>query len=114
MTAPQDPHAPLSLADLAAALPPRIWYLTSNGVDMWCRRPYGFWFSTGEAAEAFAREAGSEHGLMALGTDASDLLIDATFEALRELGVTRVFLDPAIDAETGDVHGRILRLGGWN
>ena len=42
------------LQDLVDVLPARIWYLTSNGQDMWCRRPYGFLFSSGEAAQTFA------------------------------------------------------------
>jgi hypothetical protein len=104
----------LSIAELVAELPPRIWYLTSNGVDMWCRRPYGFWFSTGEAAERFANELGTEVGLSAIGTDTRDLVGDATFGALRELAITRIFLDPSIDPDTGDVYGKILRLGDVN
>ncbi len=99
---------------LFEALPPRVWYLTSNGVDMWCRRPYGFWFSTGEAAEQFAREIGSDAELSAIGIDAKDLAGDAALGALRELQVTRIFLDPSIDPETGDVFGKILRLGDVN
>src|SRR4051812_16455822 len=43
----------VTLQGLVELLPPRIWYLTSNGQDMWCRRPYGFLFSTGQGAEAF-------------------------------------------------------------
>lgn len=102
---------PVSLAELTAALPPRIWYLTSNGQDMWCRRPYGFWFSSGEAAERFAQELGSEYGLTAIGIDTREVLGDPALEALRELHVTRIFIDPAIDPGTGDVFGQILRLG---
>jgi hypothetical protein len=104
----------VSLEDLVAALPPRIWYLTSNGQDMWCRRPYSFWFSTGEAAEAFAAQMGSEYGLSAIGLDSKELLGHAAFDALRDLHVTRIFIDPAIDPESGDVHGQILRLGEIN
>jgi hypothetical protein len=107
--------APLSLDDLVAALPPRIWYLTSNGEDMWCRRPYGFWFSSGEVAEQFAAQVGaqvgSDHPLTAIGMDANDLIGQPTLDALRDLHVTRIFLDPRIDPESGDVFGTILRLG---
>lgn len=95
---------------LAAALPPRIWYLTSNGVDMWCRRPYGFFFSTSEAAMAFAAAMGTDEELTAIGLDASDLLRDETLGGLRGLEVTRLFIDPAIDPASGDVFGTILRL----
>ncbi len=103
-----------SLEDLAAALPPRIWYLTSNGKDMWCRRPYGFWFSTGEAAEEFAKAMGSEHPLFAVGYDTSEVLAAPSLDALRELHVTRIFIDPTIDPDTGDVAGTILRLSDVN
>ena len=103
-----------TLADLAAALPPRLWYLTSNGVDMWCRRPYSFWFSTGEAAEKFAAELGSEYGLTAIGLDTHEVIGDDAIGALRDMHVTRIFIDPAIDPQTGDVYGQILRLGDQN
>jgi hypothetical protein len=104
----------LSIEQLVTLLPPRIWYLTSNGVDMWCRRPYGFWFSTGEGAQRFAAEMGSEHELSAIGTDTRDFLGEPVLTALRDMHVTRIFLDPAIDPESGDVHGQILRLGDVN
>jgi len=106
--------APVSLEELAIALPPRIWYLTSNGTDMWCRRPYGFWFSDGEAAERFAGQLGSDYGLSAIGTDTRDFLGEAVLTALRDMQVTRIFLDPSIDPESGDVFGTILRLGDVN
>jgi len=103
-----------TLEELTAALPPRIWYLTSNGKDMWCRRPYSFWFSTGEAAEQFATAMGSEYGLFAVGYDTTEVLAAPSLDALRELSVTRIFIDPAIDPDTGDVTGTILRLSDMN
>jgi hypothetical protein len=99
-----------TLTRLVELLPPRIWYLTSNGTDMWCRRPYGFLFSTGQAAEAFARAMGTGDELFAIGVDAGDMLTDAMLAGLRETAVTRLFIDPSIDADSGDVHGQILRL----
>src|SRR4026207_1689532 len=95
--------SPLSSEDLFAALPARIWYLTSNGVDMWCRRPYGFWFSTGEAAESFAKSFGSEYGPSPTGMEPTVVITEPAIAALRELHVTRIFVDPAIDPESGDV-----------
>ena len=95
---------------LVELLPPRIWYLTSNGSDMWCRRPYGFLFSTGQAAEAFARAMGNDEQLFAIGLDAGALISDDVLAGLRNTAVTRLFIDPAIDPDTGDVHGQILRL----
>lgn len=114
MTQPTDSVAPRSPGDLISFLPPRVWYLTSNGDTMWCRRPYGFWFSSGEAAETFARAMGTGEELSAIGIAAHDLVNDEALAALRELDVTRIFIDPQIDAASGDVHGTILRLEGLN
>jgi hypothetical protein len=102
---------PLATSDLVAVLPPRIWYLTSNGTDMWCRRPYGFLFSTGEAAEAFARAMGTGEKLFAVGSESKLFLTEELLSGLRDTAVTRLFVDPAIDPATGDVFGTILRLG---
>lgn len=98
------------MQQLIELLPPRIWYLTSNGQDMWCRRPYGFLFSTGQAAESFAKAMGNGEELFAVGLDAGALLNDDMLSGLRNTAVTRLFIDPAIDEASGDVHGKILRL----
>ena len=100
----------VTLQGLVEFLPPRIWYLTSNGQDMWCRRPYGFLFSTGQAAEAFAQALGTDDALFAIGLEAGALLSDDVLAGLRDNAVTRLFLDPAVDPASGDVHGQILRL----
>jgi hypothetical protein len=100
----------VTLERLVELLPPRIWYLTSNGQDMWCRRPYGFLFSTGEAAEAFARAMGTGEQLFAIGLDAGALISDEMLDGLRSTAVTRLFIDPSVDPDSGDVHGQILRL----
>jgi len=96
--------------ELVTLLPPRIWYLTSNGSDMWCRRPYGFLFSTGQGAEAFAQAMGTGEQLFAIGLDAGALINDDMLAGLRNSAVTRLFIDPTIDPDSGDVHGKILRL----
>ena len=98
------------LRQLVDFLPARIWYLTKNGTDMWCRCPYGFLFSTGQAAETFAKAMGTGEELFAVGLDAGNLINDDMLAGLRNSAVTRLFIDPAIDAATGDVHGKILRL----
>ena len=100
----------VSMQQLVELLPPRIWYLTSNGQDMWCRRPYGFLFSTGQAAEAFARAMGTDEQLFAIGIDAGALISDEVLGGLRNTAVTRLFIDPTVDPASGDVHGQILRL----
>jgi len=102
--------ADLTMAQLVEFLPPRIWYLTSNGTDMWCRRPYGFLFSTGPGAESFAAAMGTGEDLFAVGVDAGALISDELLDGLRHSSVTRVFIDPAIDPANGDVFGKILRL----
>ncbi len=99
-----------TMQQLVELLPPKIWYLTSNGTDMWCRRPYGFLFSTGQAAESFAKEMGTGEELFAIGLDAGALISDNVLSGLRDTAVTRLFIDPAIDPTSGDVHGKILRL----
>jgi hypothetical protein len=99
-----------TLQQLVDTLPPRIWYLTSNGQDMWCRRPYGFLFSSGQSAEAFAKAMGTGEELFAVGLDAGALINDEMLAGLRNSAVTRLFIDPSIDPANGDVHGKILRL----
>lgn len=103
--------APISLDALMATLPPQIWYLTSNGETMWCRRPYGFLFSNGQAAEAFAKVMGTGEALFAIGTDTTDFISPSMLAGLQQTAVTRIFVDPHVDPDTGDVHGTILRLG---
>ena len=98
------------MQQLVEILPPRIWYLTSNGQDMWCRRPYGFLFSTGQLAETFAKEMGNGEELFAVGLDAGNLMTNEILDGLRNSAVTRLFIDPSIDPATGDVFGKILRL----
>jgi hypothetical protein len=100
----------VSMQQLVELLPARIWYLTSNGQDMWCRRPYGFLFSNGQAAETFAKAMGTDEALFAVGLDAGAFISDEMLAGLRNSAVTRLFIDPAVDPESGDVHGKILRL----
>ena len=100
----------VSMQQLVELLPARIWYLTSNGQNMWCRRPYGFLFSDGNAAETFAKAMGTGEELFAVGCDAGAFMSDEMLDGLRNSAVTRIFIDPAIDPESGDVHGKILRL----
>jgi hypothetical protein len=100
----------VTLERLVEILPPRIWYLTSNGSDMWCRRPYGFLFSDGNVAESFALAMGTGESLFAVGFDSGALISSSLLSGLRDSAVTRLFVDPAIDATSGDVYGKILRL----
>ena len=102
--------ASLPAGDLVSYLPPRIWYLTSNGQDLWCRRPYTFFFSSDEAARAFAATMGSGLELTPIGVDSKHLFTEGVLEHLRGQDVTRIFVDPQHDPDTGDVHGPILRL----
>ena len=82
----------VTLAKLVELLPPRIWYLTSNGQDMWCRRPYGFLFSTGQDAERFATAMGTGEELFAIGVEVGAMLTDQMLGGLRNTAVTRLFI----------------------
>ncbi len=98
-----------SVPEFISYLPERVWYLTQNGRDMWCRRPYGFFFSTGEAAAAFAVAMNTSFDLTPIGIDARQLVSSDAVAAMREQEITRVFVDPRVDPESGDVYGTILR-----
>jgi hypothetical protein len=103
----------MDLPELIAALPERIYYLTSTGRDMWCRRPYGFFFTSSEAAALFASlELSSESGLelLPIGVATREALSEDGVAALRRLEVHRVFIDPRRDSESGDVYGTILKI----
>ncbi len=102
------------MQDVISYLPDVVWYLTSDGKDMWCRSPYGFFFTTQEAAVAFARQSGTTLDLVPIGIDAKELVSDEGLAAMRGLAVTRVFLDPQIDPASGDVFGKILRIEALN
>jgi hypothetical protein len=101
------------MQDVISYLPDVVWYLTSNGKDMWCRSPYGFFFTTQEAAAAFAK-AQTALELVPIGIAAKELISDDGLRAMRGLAVTRVFLDPQIDPASGDVFGKILRIEATN
>jgi hypothetical protein len=96
--------------DFVSFLPEVVWYLTQDGRDMWCRRPYAFFFSTSDGAMEFARTAGSEFTLAPIGIASGELVGEDGISALRGLAVTRIFIDPKVDPQTGDVFGKILRL----
>lgn len=98
------------IAAILTALPARVFYLTASGKDLWCRRPYTFVFSSGPAAERFARTIGTELDLVPIAVATTELVSKDGLAALRGQAVTRIFVDPEVDAGTGDVHGAILRL----
>ncbi|MBK7074489.1 MAG: hypothetical protein IPH44_19550 [Myxococcales bacterium] len=96
-------------SELLTLLPPRVWHLTSTGGDLWCRRPYSFFFSSDTLASDFATAMGLGE-LWPIGLDATVIVSSEFLTALRDKDVTRIFLDPTLDPVTGDVHGPILRL----
>ena len=61
---------------------------------MWCRRPYGFLFSTGQSAETFAKAMGTGEELFAIGVEAGAMISDEMLDGLRNTAVTRLFIDP--------------------
>ena len=96
--------------EVLAALPDRVWYLTQSGRDMWCRRPYGFFFTSSDQAIAFAQQMKTELELQPIGIASKELVSDEGLASLRELQLTRLFIDPRLDEQTGDVFGTIVRL----
>ncbi len=101
-----DPQIP----DFVSFLPDRVWYLTHNGQDMWCRRPHGFFFTTSQAAVDFAAALGTEFELQPIGVASKELVSAEGIEAMERLALTRLFVDPRFDPATGDVFGTILRI----
>jgi hypothetical protein len=95
--------------EVVSFLPDKLWYLTASGKDMWCRRPYGFFFTTAEAARTFAAKM-TDLQLEPIGIASKELISEAGLESMRKLQVTRVFVDPILDEESGEVHGPILRI----
>src|SRR5215510_4655097 len=98
------------LPDFHAILTERVWYLTTNGRDMWCRPPHGFFFTSSEAATAFSAAIGTELELAPIAIASKELVSAEGIAAMRDLDVTRIFVDPKLDPETGDVFGAILRI----
>ena len=75
---------------------------------MWCRPPHGFFFTSSEAAIAFAAAVGTELELAPIAIASKELVSTEGIAAMRDLDVTRIFVDPKLDPETGDVFGTIL------
>jgi hypothetical protein len=98
------------IPDFVSLLPDRVWYLTQSGRDMWCRRPHGFFFSSSQAATDFAAAIGTELELQPIGVASKELISEEGIAAMNALAVTRIFVDPRVDPETGDVYGQILRI----
>src|SRR4029079_18682265 len=96
--------------DFHAILTDRVWYLTRNGRDMWCRPPHGFFFTSSEAATSFAAAIGTALELAPIAIASKELVSAEGIAAMRDLDVTRIFVDPKLDPETGDVFGAILRI----
>lgn len=106
---------PIAPEDLFQHFPETIWYLTGDGTNIYCRRPYSFLFSTGAAAKTFAEGFEAEElELTVVGFDREDINVSDLMAAFRAMAVSRVFIDPSIDADTGDVFGTILRLAEAN
>jgi hypothetical protein len=99
------------IPDFVSILAERIWYLTQSGRDMWCRPPHGFFFTSSEAAVAFAAAIGTQLELAPIAIASKELVSAEGIAAMRGLEVTRIFVDPKIDPTTGDVFGTILRIG---
>jgi len=66
----QQPEIP----DFVSVLGDRVWYLTQSGRDMWCRPPHGFFFTTSDAATAFATAIGTELDLAPIAIASKELV----------------------------------------
>ncbi len=97
----------VSIEQLSDHLPDQIWYLSDDGRNLYCRRPYSFLFSSAEAAVVFARAFGVAE-LSVVGIDSKHIASEAFVGAFRAMAVSRLFLDPSVDTATGDVFGTIL------
>ena len=89
--------------DFVSYLPAVLYYYTGDGSDLWCRRPYTFFFSSEERASRFLAQLGSAHPLTLLGVEREVVLRPEFLAGLRRLQVSRIFIDPEIDATSGDV-----------
>jgi hypothetical protein len=78
---------------------------------MWCRPPHGFFFTTSDAATAFAAAIGTELDLAPIAIASKELVSAEGIAAMRDLEVTRIFVNPTFDPATGDVFGTIIRIG---
>ena len=63
---------------------------------MWCRPPHGFFFTSSEAASAFAAAIGTELDLAPIAIASKELVSTEGIAAMRSLDVTRIFVDPAL------------------
>jgi hypothetical protein len=109
-----DDRGARAVPDFISYLPARVWYLSHSGRDMWCRRPYVFFFSSSDAATAFATAMQTSFELVPVGLDSTQLVSSDAVEAMRAQEITRVFIDPSVDPSTGDVYGTILRFPALN
>ena len=89
------------LPDFVSILTERIWYLTQSGRDMWCRPPHGFFFTSSEAAIAFATAIGTELELAPIAIASKELVSAEGIAAMRDLDVTRIFVDPRSTPKPG-------------
>jgi hypothetical protein len=99
------------IPDFVSVLGDRVWHLTQSGRDMWCRPPHGFFFTTSDAATAFAAAIGTELELAPIAIASKELVSTEGIAAMRDLEVTRIFVNPTFDAASGDVFGTIIRIG---
>ena len=101
----------VSLQQLVDLLPPRIWYLTSNGpghvVPPAVRLPV---LDRARAPRQFAKAMGTDEKLFAIGLDLGALISDEMLDGLRNTRCDAAVHRPVDRSDSGDVHGKILRL----
>ena len=73
---------------------------------MWCRPPHGFFFTSSEAATAFAAAVGTELELAPIAIASKELVSTEGIAAMRDLDVTRIFVDPSSTPRPATSSGR--------
>ena len=68
---------------------------------MWCRPPHGFFFTSSDAATAFAAAIGTELELAPIAIASKELVSAEGIAAMRDLDVTRIFVDPRSTPRAG-------------
>ena len=69
---------------------------------MWCRRPYGFFFSSSDAAAKFAVAMQTSFELTPIGIESRQLVSSDAVEAMRQQEITRQMLELTASRLTGE------------
>src|SRR4029453_5631416 len=88
--------ADAELPDFVSILTDRIWYLTRSGRARGCRPPHGFFFTSSEAAIAFAAAIGTELDLAPIAIASKELVSAEGLAPDGDPRDTRLFRGPHV------------------